>query len=156
MINLDAFNRYYTKVPILIFKIRDQFGHIENEMYTSLHLILANLVDDRYNKDVDEEIVKFSKLLKSKTIEELRENFEGDEEYMSGIDKVEDLISDPNFAGAYDIEERRQRELEDFHETGYREGVIEIAKKLLSMDMKVEDISLATGLTIEEINKLSS
>ena len=118
--------------------------------------IFTNLVDDRYNKDVDEEIVKFSKLLKSKTIEELRENFEGDEEYMSGIDKVEDLISDPNFAGAYDIEERRQRELEDFHETGYREGVIEIAKKLLSMDMKVEDISLATGLTIEEINKLSS
>ena len=56
--------------------------------------IFTNLVDDRYNKDIDEEIVKFSKLLKSKTIVELRENFEGDEEYMLGIDKVENLISD--------------------------------------------------------------
>ena len=176
LINLDAFNRYYTNVPILIFKIRDQFGHIENEMYTSLHLILANLVDDRYNKDVDEEIVKFSKLLKSKTIEELKENFKGDEEYMSGIEKVEDLISDPNFAGAYDVEERRQEELEDFYDTGYRKGKeagiahgmevgmevatkkskIEIAKKLLSMNMKEKDISHATGLSIKEIDKLTN
>ena len=174
LINLDAFNRYYTNVPILIFKIRDQFGHIENEMYTSLHLILANLVDDRYNKDVDEEIVKFSKLLKSKTIEELRENFEGDEEYMSGIDKVEDLISDPNFAGAYDIEERRQEELEDFYDTGYRKGKeagiahgmevgmevatkkskVEIAKSMLKDNVEIGTISKYTGLSIKEIEKL--
>ena len=170
LINLDAFNRYYTNVPILIFKIRDQFGHIENEMYTSLHLILANLVDDRYNKDVDEEIVKFSKLLKSKTIEELRENFKGDEEYMSGIEKVEDLISDPNFAGAYDIEERRQAELEDFYDTGYRKGKedgiahgmevaakkskIEIAKSMLKDKVATNLIIKYTGLSSKEINKL--
>ena len=172
LINLDAFNRYYTNVPILIFKIRDQFGHIENEMYTSLHLILANLVDDRYNKDVDEEIVKFSKLLKSKTIEELRENFKGDEEYMSGIEKVEDLISDPNFAGAYDIEERRQEELEDFYDTGYRKGKeagiahgmeiaakkskIEIAKTMLKEKLDIQTISKCTGLSIKEIDKLTN
>ena len=139
-------------------------------MYTSLHLILANLVDDRYNKDVDEEIVKFSKLLKSKTIEELKENFKGDEEYMSGIEKVEDLISDPNFAGAYDIEERRQEELEDFYDTGYRKGKedgivhgmevatkkskIEIAKAMLKRNMELKDISEITELSIEEIEKL--
>ena len=125
-------------------------------------MILANLVDDRYNKDIDEEIVKFSKLLKSKTIEELRENFEGDEDYMSGIDKVEDLISDPNFAGAYDIEERRQRELEDFHETGYLKGKdegeknkqIEIAKSMLKDNVEIEVISKYTGLSIKEIEKL--
>ena len=172
LINLDAFNRYYTNVPILIFKIRDQFEHIENEMYTSLHLMLANLVDDRYNKDIDEEIVKFSKLLKSKTIEELRENFKGDEEYMSGIEKVEDLISDPNFAGAYDIEERRQEELEDFYDTGYRKGKeagiahgmeiaakkskIEIAKTMLKEKLDIQTISKCTGLSIKEIDKLTN
>ena len=118
--------------------------------------MFTNLVDDRYNKDIDEKIVKFSKLLKSKTIGELRENFKGDEDYMSGIDKVEDLISDPNFAGAYDIEERRQRELEDFHETGYREGVIEIAKSMLKEKLDIQTISKCTGLSIDEINKLSS
>ena len=158
MISLDNMNKFNTDLPILCFKSRDDENHIENEMYTSYHLILANLVDDRYNKDIDEEIVKFSKLLKSKTIGELKENFEGDEEYMSGIEKVEDLISDPNFAGAYDIEERRQRELEDFHETGYREGIaqekIEIAKSMLKKNMKLKDISEITGLSIEEIEKL--
>ena len=32
---------------------------------------------------------------------------------------------------------------------------IEIAKNLLSMNMSLEDISKATGLLIEEINKLT-
>ena len=77
---------------------------------------------------------------------------------MSGIEKVEDLISDPNFAGAYDIEERRQRELEDFHETGYREGItqekIEIAKSMLNDNVEIETISKYTGLSIEEIKQL--
>ena len=136
--------------------------------------IFTNLVDDRYNKDIDEEIVKFSKLLKSKTIVELRENFKGDEDYMSGIDKVEDLISDPNFAGAYDVEERRQEELEDFYDTGYRKGKeagiahgmevgmevatkkskVEIAKSMLKDNVEIETISKYTGLSIKEIEKL--
>ena len=136
--------------------------------------IFTNLVDDRYNKDIDEEIVKFSKLLKSKTIVELRENFKGDEDYMSGIDKVEDLISDPNFAGAYDIEERRQEELEDFYDTGYRKGKeagiahgmevgmevatkkskVEIAKSMLKDNVEIGTISKYTSLSIKEIEKL--
>ena len=77
---------------------------------------------------------------------------------MSGIEKVEDLIRDPNFAGIYDIEERRQRELEDFHETGYMEGEknkqIEIAKSMLKEKLDIQTISKCTGLSIEEINKL--
>ena len=77
---------------------------------------------------------------------------------MSGIEKVEDLIRDPNFAGIYDIEERRQRELEDFHETGYMEGEknkqIEIAKSMLKDNVVIETISKYTRLSIEEIEKL--
>ena len=91
---------------------------------------------------------------------------------MSGIEKVEDLISDPNFAGAYDIEERRQRELEDFHDTGYRKGKeagivhgmeiatkkskVEIAKTMLRKNMKMDLISELTGLSIKEIDKLTN
>ena len=93
---------------------------------------------------------------------------------MSGIDKVEDLISDPNFAGAYDIEERRQEELEDFYDTGYRKGKeagiahgmevgmevatkkskVEIAKSMLKDNVEIGTISKYTGLSIKEIEKL--
>ena len=45
-----------------------------------------------------------------------------------------------------------------FKEIGRREGVqttsIQIAKNLLNMKMSLEDISKATGLTIEEIKNL--
>ena len=162
MIIIDNINKFNTKLPVLSFKIRDEENHIENELYTSIHLILANIVNNKYNKGVDEEMIKFSKLLKSNTIEELRENFRGDEEYMSGIEKIEDLISDPNFAGAYDLEERRKWDLEDMKETGIRIGLkegistrnIEIAKAMLKKNMEIEDISEITGLTVEEINRL--
>ena len=33
---------------------------------------------------------------------------------------------------------------------------VNIAKNLLSMNMSLEDISKATGLTVEEINKLKN
>ena len=131
-------------------------------MYTSLHLVLENIIDNNYNKEVDEEIKKFSKFLKSTSIEELRENFEGDEEYMSSINKIEDLISDPNFAGAYDLEEKHRFEIEDSHLGGYLEGIeegkinqkIEIAKSMLNEKIDIDTISKCTQLSIEEINNL--
>ena len=162
MISLDNMNKFKTKSPILLFKIRDEENHIESNMYTSLHLILDNLVDSKYNKEVKEEIRKFSKFIKTKTLEELKENFEGDEEYMCGIDKIEDLISDPNFAGAYDLEEKHKFEIEDSHLGGYLEGKeegeknkqIEIVKSMLEEKISIETISRCTGLSIEEINTL--
>ena len=39
-------------------------------------------------------------------------------------------------------------------EKGKEESKIEIAKKLLNMNMTVEDIVEATGLTVEEVEKL--
>ena len=176
IINIDNFNQYNTKLPILSFKIRDEENHIENELYTSIHLILANLVNNQYNKNVGEEIRKFSKFLKTKTLEELKEAFEGDDEYMASIDKIEDLIMDPSFAGAYDLEERRNKEMLDFKLTGLRigreegihkgreegrkEGInernIEIAKAMVKDEVNVETISKYTGLSVKEITNLES
>lgn len=84
---------------------------------------------------------------------------------MSGIKKVEELVCSPEFAGLYDIEERRQRDILDSKLTGLREGKeegiqernIEIANNLLKLNtVSIEDISKVTGLTIEEINNLKS
>ena len=40
-------------------------------------------------------------------------------------------------------------------EQGYKERNIEIAKNLLSLNFALEDISKATGLTLDEINNLN-
>jgi predicted transposase/invertase (TIGR01784 family) len=93
---------------------------------------------------------------------------------MAAIRKVEDLSTDPNFIGYYDIEEARKQDLEDMKNTGIRIGMeqgreqgrdegreqgidqrnIEIAKNLLNMNLSLEQIEEATGLTKEEIEKL--
>ena len=51
-------------------------------------------------------------------------------------------------------EEKKQAEIEYAEEYGLNKGIKQTAKNLLTMNMKVEDISKATGLSIEEINNL--
>ena len=52
------------------------------------------------------------------------------------------------------IAEGERRGEERGKEKGKEESKIEIAKKLLNMNMTVEDIVEATGLTVEEVEKL--
>ena len=50
----------------------------------------------------------------------------------------------------------KHNELEGAKKEGTKEKTLEIAKNLLNMKMSIEDISKATGLTIQEIEKLRS
>ena len=80
--------------------------------------------------------------------------------------KLDDLSKDKYYALLYDEEEKKAYEnkciLEDAIEDSYSSGLnhgasnekINIAKNLLSMNMTLEDISKATGLTIDEIKKI--
>jgi predicted transposase/invertase (TIGR01784 family) len=98
----------------------------------------------------------------------MKEKFKGDESYMAAIRKVEDLSTDPNFIGYYDIEEARRQDLEDMKNTGIRIGMergvekgiknekIEIAKALLKNKVSIDIIMDSTGLTKDEIEKLKS
>lgn len=153
LINIDNINYYHTKEPILHFKLRDEFGHIENELYQSIHLVLENIVNTKYN--IDEEIKKIATLFKKKTIEEMKEEFEGDDKYMAAVRKVEDLSTDPDFIGYYDVEEARKQDLEDMKETGIAQGIeqnkIEVAKAMLKENISIETISKCTGLSETEI-----
>ena len=162
LINFDNFNQYETNDPILIFQIQDKKGHIEVNNYISYHVILENCSDKNYN--VGKEIKKFASFIKeNRTIKQLEEKYEGDEEYMSVIRTVEELSKDPEFAGYYDIEEKHRQQLEDAKETGMDEGMIQgkteanlsTAKKLLQMGVNtIEQIAEATGLSIEQVEKL--
>jgi predicted transposase/invertase (TIGR01784 family) len=81
---------------------------------------------------------------------------------MAAIRKVEDLSTDPNFIGYYDIEEARRQDLEDMKNTGIRIGMekgikqrnIDIAKSLLKNNVSIDIIMDSTSLTKEEIEKL--
>ena len=151
LINFDAFNKFKTDKGILDFRIRDEEGHIETPIYRSIHLILENLVNKEYNKDIK----KLAEFLSIKDIDTLRKTYEGDKNYMACIRRVEELSTDPDFVGYYDLEEAHKQDLSDSYETGYDDGVkkekIEIAKNLLKQNLPIQSISLATGLSIEEI-----
>ena len=166
IINIDNFNKYKTKKPIIEFKMRDELGNIETEMYRSIHLVLENINNSKY--DIDKEIKKFGNFLRSeKTIEELEKEYNGDEKYMAAVRTVKDLSRDPEFVGYYNLEEAHKQDLiaaEDYGikkgyskgiEKGTKEANIETAKKLLKMGLgTLEEISKATELSIEEIIKL--
>ena len=108
------------------------------------------------------------KLLKAKSIEELETEFKEDGNYMKAVNKIEELLMDPKFAGAYDVEERRAFDMEDMRLTGIDEGKaiglnegkrekqLEIAKNMLKDIDDYQLISKYTGLSIEEINNLKS
>ena len=160
LVNFDNFNYYKTERGILNFKLRDEEGHIETEQYHSIHLVLENIIDKKYNKR--DEIKKMVKLLRCKTVEEMEEKFKGDENYMSAIRKVSELSTDPNFVGYYDIEEAHRQQLEDMEETGYNKGMEEgkiekqkeVARVMYQKKIPLDVISECTGLTIEEVQSL--
>ena len=89
---------------------------------------------------------------------------------MEAVRKLEELVMDPDFAGAYDKGAKTEWLLEDMRLTGSHEGEaigiskgieqgsqnkqIEIAKNMLNLNMDVNLISNITGLSIEEIESL--
>ena len=81
---------------------------------------------------------------------------------MEAVGKLEDLVMDPEFAGAYDKGAKTEWLLEDMRLTGRNEGRIEgkteekleIAKNMLKQNMNIDLISNITGLSIEEIENL--
>ena len=157
LICIDNFNQYKTKEDILEFQSRDLKGHIENDLYKSYHIILENSVNSEYN-----EIKKFSKFLKMTNIEEMREFFKGDKDYMDAIDKVEEYTKDPDFIGYYDEAKQIQRDMNDIKNQGYEDGLakginqrnLELAKKMLDEKIDIQIISKITELSISEIEKL--
>ena len=92
--------------------------------------------------------------MRAKSIEELEKEFKEDDNYMKAVNKIEELLMDPNFAGAYDVEERRAFDMEDMRLTGKKEKQLEIAKKMLKDITDYNLIAKYTGLSIEEIKKL--
>ena len=165
LINFDGFNRFETNKPILVFRLQDKYGHIESELYLSFHLILENAKKNKYNipKEVQEFMDFFQKY---ESIEELKEKYKGKEKFKGMVKKVEELTQDENFLMYYDLEEKHKHEKQSSYELGVEHGMeqgikegskqnsIEIAKKLKELNLSIDKIVKATGLSEEEIKNL--
>ena len=169
LINFDAFNRFKTDEPILKFLLQDKKGHIETELYSSIHILLENIPNTSYN--IPKEIEAFLDFFKRyESIEELKGKYKRKEEFQSMVKKVEELTSDEEFVLYYDLEEKHKQEKESAYELGVERGLeqgveqgilqgskqnsMEIAKNLLGK-LSIKEISEATGLTEKEIKELS-
>ena len=78
----------------------------------------------------------------------------GDKYMMEFKKRIESLNDNREYKVFLTAEEETQKTNNTFKEIGKREEAAIIAKNLLSMKMTLEDISKATGLTLEEIKKL--
>ena len=74
------------------------------------------------------------------------------------LDELERISSDEKIIGLYDKEKVEKKilntRLRDAKEEGLEEGKRNIAKNLLKLKIKEEDILVATGLSREELEKL--
>lgn len=70
--------------------------------------------------------------------------------------KIEYLSSDEETMRIYYERERSLHERANMISSAEKRGKIEVAKNLLNMNISLEDIVSATGLTIEEINGIES
>ncbi len=138
LINIDNFNKYKTDKPILNFELKDEEGHTETHLYQSIHLVLENIENRKYN--VDEEIKKFARFLKDRDLEKLANEFKGEKKYMAAIRTVEELSTNPEMVGYYDYEEAKKQELEDAKafaiEKGLEQGLEQGLKKGLEQGLE--------------------
>ena len=163
LISFDNFDRFNTKKGVVCCRIQDEEGHIETDQYTSYHILLDKKVNREYNNIEVEKLVNF---LNQKDIEGLKSKYEGDEEYMSCIRKVEELSTDPNFVGYYDLEEAHRQDIASSYDTGLEEGIekgieqgieqekLAIAKNMLKEKIDISLISKMTGLSVDTIKEL--
>ncbi len=105
-----------------------------------LYLYLSMIIADKNERD---KIIESGDDNNMKDFSEIITNMNEDDYYKGWCSREED-----NAFMDY------QTGLEAGKEEGRKEGIISVAKKLLEMNMKLEDISKAAGLSITEIKEL--
>ena len=164
LINIDNFNRFNADEPIIELEMRDTKNKYNIDIVKVYHIVLENF--DNLNYNIDKEITKFVEFIKTSKFSDLERISKGDNDYMAGYRKVEDLSTDPEFIGYYDYEQAHQDDLEMAEYTGLKKGIeqgtqlgIEQTKKELVINMKEKGLSLEmiadiSNLSIEEVEKI--
>ena len=160
LINIDNFNRFNADEPIIELEMRDTKNKYNIDIVKVYHIVLENF--DNLNYNIDKEITKFVEFIKTSKFSDLEKISKGDNDYMAGYRKVEDLSTDPEFIGYYDYEQAHQDDIEMAEYTGLKKGIeqgIEQRNKELVINMASEGLTLEViskviNLSIEEIEKI--
>lgn len=137
---------------------QDSDGNVEDYGLEKYKIDLEYIENKYYNNDELTRREKIFLMFKESNREKLKEISKGDKIMNKIYKRLDKLSEDEALSLLYDEkereEEKKQAEIEYAEEHGLNKGIKQTAKNLLSMNMKVEDISKATGLSIEEINNL--
>ena len=127
-INMDYYNKLFCKN--------------EDEIKKNLYMIMLDLDKKELENMPKDKIV--DKYITNVTI------VNDDLEFQKYMSEEEDKKKIQNSL----LSEARENGINDGISKGVSQEKVSIAKNLLSMNMPIEDISKATGLSVEEINKL--
>ena len=164
LINIDNFNRFNADEPIIELEMRDKNNKYNVDLVKVYHIVLDNF--DNLNYNIDKEIAKFVEFIKTSKFSDLEKISKGDNDYMAGYRKVEDLSTDPEFIGYYDYEQAHQDVIEMAEYTALKKGIeqgtklgIEQKEKELVISMKSKGLELGmiseiTNLPIEKIENI--
>ena len=119
-------------------------GTTKDRLFLYLSMIIAD-------KDEREKIIKNGGDKNMKDFSEILSNMSEDEYYKGWCTREEDNAFMDYQTG---LENGKEEGMKEGIEEGVKSNRIIVAKKLLEMNMKIEDISKATGLSINEIEKL--
>ena len=146
------------KKSIRKYMFQDSDGNVEDYGLEKYKIDLEYIENKYYNNDELTRREKIFLMFKESNREKLKEISKGDKIMDKIYKRLDKLSEDEALSLLYDEKEReeenKQAEIEYAEEHGLNKGIKQTAKNLLSMNMKVEDISKATGLSIEEINNL--
>ena len=170
-INFDDFNENKNNRVIRKYiMMEEKTGEIDKDSLIKYKINLALISEKYYNKEKLNRFEKEILMLKICNKEELYNISKGDVIMESLNNELNKLSDDKYLAMLYDKEEadaERNRCLikdainegiEQGKEEGYligeKEKSYKIARNMINMNMSIEDISKATGLSIEEIQKI--
>lgn len=138
-------------IPVLFFCLQDKDNHVKRDMIESLEIYLPVENKKEYNK-VEKRLLLFG----TKSYDEMRK-ITDDPEDLKVIEELERLSMDDYFRYMYNEKEVNERLMNSRYEEGKEENKLEIAKNLLKLKtVSIDDISKATGLTIDQIKELQN
>ena len=184
-INFNNFSNINNKEEVVVYKLRDKENNVLTENLEIHNIDIEYINKMCYNKNTKKNLDKWTKILKTEKLSELKRSSEFmDNIGKELVDEVERLSSDEHIIGLYDgelhekrvrnsiindaIEKGTQQGIEQGIQQGIQQGIkqgveqgvnqekLNIAKKLISMNMRIEDISKATELSIEQINNIEN
>ena len=127
------------------------YGVIKDECL-EMYLIRLDLVKEKVYNEEEKRFIKWLKIINGKEIEEMREEAKEDEVMERALQFMEEFLADEEIKNVYDKINDVERVA--LHK-GEKKGIIKTAKNLLQLNIAIEDISKATGLSIKELENLN-